>query len=65
MTACKKGIQSLVADRTSVLVLVTDGVTNVGETRQRRFIELIAVAVAAANRTVDRHGQCRCLVMAG
>jgi len=35
------GIQSLVADRTSALVLVTDGVANVGETRQRRFIELI------------------------
>ena len=36
-----QGIQSLEADRTSALVLVTDGVANVGETRQRRFIELI------------------------
>jgi len=36
-----KGIKSLEADRTSALVLVTDGVANVGETRQRRFIELI------------------------
>jgi len=35
------GIKSLEADRTSALVLVTDGVANVGETRQRRFIELI------------------------
>jgi Ca-activated chloride channel family protein len=37
----QKGIKSLEADRTSALVLVTDGVANVGETRQRRFIELI------------------------
>jgi Ca-activated chloride channel family protein len=36
-----QGIKSLEADRTSALVLVTDGVANVGETRQRRFIELI------------------------
>mgnify|MGYP001823871246 FL=1 len=36
-----RGIKSLEADRTSALVLVTDGVANVGETRQRRFIELI------------------------
>jgi len=36
-----KGLQSLEADRTCALVLVTDGVANVGETRQRRFIELI------------------------
>jgi Ca-activated chloride channel family protein len=35
------GLQSLEADRTSALVLVTDGVANVGETRQRRFIERI------------------------
>ena len=28
-------------DRTSAIVLVTDGVANVGETRQRKFIELI------------------------
>jgi len=36
-----QGLKSLDADRTSALVLVTDGVANVGETRQRRFIELI------------------------
>jgi Ca-activated chloride channel family protein len=36
-----QGLQSLDADRTSAMVLVTDGVANVGETRQRRFIELI------------------------
>jgi len=35
------GLQSLEADRTSALVLVTDGVANVGETRQRRFVERI------------------------
>ncbi|MDH3527082.1 MAG: VIT and VWA domain-containing protein [Gammaproteobacteria bacterium] len=37
----QQGLLSLEADRTSALVLVTDGVANVGETRQRRFIELI------------------------
>ena len=36
-----QGLKALDADRTSALVLVTDGVTNVGETRQRQFIELI------------------------
>ena len=36
-----QGLKSLEADRTSALVLVTDGVANVGETRQRRFIELV------------------------
>jgi Ca-activated chloride channel family protein len=36
-----QGLKSLDADRTSALVLVTDGAANVGETRQRRFIELI------------------------
>lgn len=35
------GLRSLDADRTSGLVLVTDGVANVGETRQRRFLELL------------------------
>lgn len=35
------GLKSLDADRTSSLVLVTDGVANVGEIRQREFIELI------------------------
>lgn len=37
----EEGLRSLDADRTSALVLVTDGVANVGETRQRQFIELI------------------------
>ena len=37
----KQGLKSLSADRTSALVLVTDGVANVGETRQRQFINLI------------------------
>ena len=37
----KLGLDALDADRTSGLVLVTDGVANVGETKQRRFIELI------------------------
>ncbi len=37
----EQGLHSLDADRTSALVLVTDGVANVGETRQRQFIELI------------------------
>lgn len=37
----KQGLNSLDADRTSALVLVTDGVANVGETQQRQFIELI------------------------
>jgi len=36
-----QGLKSLDADRTSAVVLVTDGVANVGETRQRRIIELI------------------------
>lgn len=35
------GLKSLDADRTSALVLVTDGVANVGEIRQRKFIDLI------------------------
>jgi Ca-activated chloride channel family protein len=37
-----RGLKSLDADRTSAIVLVTDGVANVGETRQRRFIEMLA-----------------------
>ncbi len=35
------GLDSLEADRTSAIVLVTDGVANVGETAQRKFIELV------------------------
>ncbi len=34
-------LSSLEADRTSVVVLVTDGVANVGETQQRQFIDLV------------------------
>ncbi|MCP4765943.1 MAG: VWA domain-containing protein [Gammaproteobacteria bacterium] len=34
-------LSAIDADRTSAIVLVTDGVANVGETRQRKFIELI------------------------
>lgn len=37
----RKGLSSLDADRTSAIVLVTDGVANVGETAQRSFIELL------------------------
>ena len=37
----KNGLNALDADRTSGLVLVTDGVANVGETGQRKFIDLI------------------------
>lgn len=35
------GLQFLETNRTSAVVLVTDGVANVGETRQRRFIERV------------------------
>ena len=35
------GLNRLDADRTSSIVLVTDGVANVGETAQRKFIDLI------------------------
>lgn len=37
----KNGISSLNGDRTSAIVLVTDGVANVGETAQSKFIDLI------------------------
>ena len=37
----KRGLDSLDADRTTGLVLVTDGVANVGEVRQKRFLELV------------------------
>ena len=37
----KKGLSGIDADRTSAIVLVTDGVANIGEVRQRKFIELI------------------------
>lgn len=37
----QKVLGGIDADRTSAIVLVTDGVANVGETRQRRFIDLI------------------------
>ncbi len=38
----KLGLGSLDADRTGALVLVTDGVANVGETAQRKFLDLLA-----------------------
>lgn len=37
----KLGLKSLDPDRSSGIVLVTDGVANVGETAQKKFIELI------------------------
>ncbi len=36
-----KGLRGIEADRTSAIILVTDGVANVGETKQRKFIELL------------------------
>ena len=36
-----KALGSIDADRTSAIVLVTDGVANVGETRQKKFLELL------------------------
>lgn len=36
------GLRSIDADRTSAIVLVTDGVANVGETAQKGFIKLLA-----------------------
>lgn len=36
-----RGLSGLDADRTAVILLVTDGVANVGETRQRAFIERV------------------------
>jgi len=37
----KKGLNGIEADRTSAIILVTDGVANVGETKQRKFIQLL------------------------
>ncbi len=37
----KKGMKSLDADRTTSIILVTDGVANVGETEQKKFLELV------------------------
>ncbi|MDJ0862239.1 MAG: VIT and VWA domain-containing protein [Gammaproteobacteria bacterium] len=37
----REGLRALAADRTSGLLLVTDGVANVGETKQRKFLELL------------------------
>lgn len=37
----ERGLDSLAADRTSAIVLVTDGEANVGETRRRAFLELV------------------------
>ncbi|MBI3187134.1 MAG: VWA domain-containing protein [Gammaproteobacteria bacterium] len=36
-----KGMNSIEDDRTTAIVLVTDGVANVGETQQRKFIDLL------------------------
>ncbi len=36
------GLDGLNGDRTSAILLVTDGVANVGETKQRKFLELLA-----------------------
>lgn len=36
-----KGLKTIDADRTSSIILVTDGVANVGETKQKKFIELL------------------------
>ncbi len=35
------GLQQLDADRTSAVILVTDGVANVGETRQKAFLDML------------------------
>jgi Ca-activated chloride channel family protein len=37
----QQGLQSLEADRSSAIVLVTDGVANVGETEQKKFLKLL------------------------
>ena len=37
----KRGLDLLDADRTTGLILVTDGVANVGEVRQKKFLELV------------------------
>ncbi len=37
----KKGLKAVDADRTTSMVLVTDGVANVGVTKQKKFIELL------------------------
>jgi Ca-activated chloride channel family protein len=37
----KKGLGGIESDRTSAIILVTDGVANVGETKQRKFIQLL------------------------
>jgi Ca-activated chloride channel family protein len=37
----QQGLKSLEADRSSAIILVTDGVANVGETEQRRFLDLL------------------------
>ncbi len=37
----QQGLQSLEADRSSAIILVTDGVANVGETEQKKFLKLL------------------------
>ena len=36
-----RGLNAIDSDRTTAIILVTDGVANVGETQQRQFIELM------------------------
>ena len=36
-----RGLNNIDADRTTAIVLVTDGVANIGETQQRKFVELM------------------------
>ena len=38
----RDGLKAMDADRTSAIILVTDGVANVGETRQRHFLNLLS-----------------------
>ena len=42
MAGVKMALSDLDADRTSAIWLVTDGVANIGETHQRKFLELLA-----------------------
>ncbi|GAA5215528.1 hypothetical protein GCM10025776_12460 [Corallincola platygyrae] len=41
MAGLKLGLKQVDADRTTGIWLVTDGVANVGETKQRKFLELV------------------------
>ncbi len=48
----KNGIASLNSDRTSAIILVTDGVANVGETAQKKFIDLIKTTAGWADKGI-------------